>query len=264
MQVERLPLDMASQIQQFYEWLMENKLKATEISLWHGLIHIADKAGYPVWLSVAVTTLEKITGMKKDAIYNARQGLEDSGLIEIRTGKGNQAAQYRLLPFGQAPLEYQDEIEEARQKEVKEEVPVEEPPAEDPPVIEEPPTEERAPLSIFRKMQEIIPFPPSRDVQNIRGFMDEGMEDDLLCEAVDITMQEKKMQDKPPTDKWRYFNGIVRTWYNNGIKTLPQYKKHEKEREERINNGINKQGNRPVQPRAEPQAGMREFRIPGE
>lgn len=254
MQVERLPLDMASQIQQFYNWLMENTLKATEISLWHSLMHIADKAGYPIWLSVAVTRLEKLTGMKKDAIYNAREKLQEEGLIEIQLGKGNQAAQYRLIPF-----EQQQEPE----KIVFEELPVDDPVESE----EEPPIKEEQPILFYRRSQEIIPMPPSKDTQWILQLIEEGMEDDLVCEGIDITLNNEELKEKNPMDRWKYFNGIIRTWFNNGISTLDQYKAHEKEREERLKNGGNKQGGRTIQPetRPEPKAnGLREFRVPGQ
>lgn len=252
MHAERLPLDMTEQIQQFYKWIINNSLTATEISLWHALMHIANEAGYPTWLSVAVSRLETLTGMKKDALYKAREGLESKGRIEIRLGKGNQAANYRLIPFN----------EEEEEVNIIEEIPAEEIAPEE--TTEQPPVDLGTPLNIFRRTQELIPFPPNTDIQHIKQFVEEGMEDQLLCEAIDITQRNKDL--RKPMDRWRYFKGIIRNWYNNGIKTLEEYQRHESEREELMNNGANKQSDRTVRPEPkEPEPnGMREFRIPGQ
>lgn len=253
MQAERLRLDMTVQIKQFYKWIIDNSLTATEISLWHALMHIADEAGYPIWLSVAISRLESLTGMKKDAIYKARDGLENKARIEVKLGKGNQAANYRLIPFGEdgQELERIPAIEDIPEEEVEE-------PTEQPPVAPG-----GSPINIFRRTQELIPMPPSMDIQHIKQFMEEGMEDQLLCEAVSITLENNNL--RKPMDRWKYFKGIIRTWYNNEIKTFEEYQRHETEREERINNGGNKQSNRTIRPEPEQkESGIREFRIPGE
>jgi len=255
MQAERLILNIGIQVQQFYRWLTNNSLTATEISLYHALMYIANEAGYPIWLSVSISRLEKLTGMKKDAIYKAREGLERKGRIEILQGQGSQAARYRLIPFEE--VEDYTEIEDIPDiKEIVEEAP--ELPAEQPST--DLPGPEK-PVNIFRRMQELIPMPPSMDIHHIKQFIEEGMEDQLLCKAVDITNQTEEIKNRPPTEKWRYFKGIVRNWYNNGIMTLEQYQIHEKAREERIRNGSSKQNNRPIQPEPR-ESGMREFRIP--
>jgi len=255
MQAERLILNIGIQIQQFYKWLMDNSLTATEISLWHALMYVANEAGYPIWLSVSISRLEKLTGMKKDAIYKAREGLERKGRIEILQGQGSQAARYRLILFEE--VEDHTEIEDTPDiKETVEETP--ELPAEQPPT--DLPGQEK-PVNIFRRIQELIPMPPSIDVEHIKQFMDEGMEDNLLCEAIDITHQTDELKDRPPMEKWRYFRGIVRNWYNNGIMTLEQYQIHERDRRERIKNGSNRQNNRPAQQKPKGN-GMRKFRIP--
>lgn len=255
MQAERLRLDMTAQIKQFYKWIIDNNLTATEISLWHALMHIADDAEFPIWLSVPISRLESLTGMKKDAIYKARDRLENKARIEVKLGKGNQAARYRLIPFGE-----EDENIEPDQIPAIEDIPEEiiEEPTEQPPVVPG-----GRPLNIFRRTQELIPMPLSTDIHHIRQFLDEGMEDSLLCEAVDITLENKEL--RKPMDRWKYFRGIIRNWYNNGIKTIEEYQKHEVEREERINNGVNKQSDRTIWSEPEQKdSGIREFRIPGQ
>lgn len=259
MQVERLKLDTTIQIQQFYKWVMANGLTPAEISLWHALLYIADDAGYPVWLSVAVSRLEKLTGMKKDALYTARDNLEMNGLIEIQTGRGNQAAKYRLVPF---PEEYQELPDEVKLERIP--IESEESSTEDPQVE---PTIEGRKIQFYTKIQQIIPFPASKDTETIKEYMSDGMEDELVCEGVNIIFEKEEFKDKKPMDKWRYYMGILRNWRNDGILTYEQYQKHERDREERLKNGGNKQSYRPVQPESnyeQKPSGMREFRIPGE
>lgn len=197
MQAERLRLDMTFQIQQFYKWIINNSLTATEISLWHTLLYIANDAGYPIWLSIPLTRLEKLTGMKKDAIYKARESLKAKGRIEIQPGKGNQGAKYRIIPFA----------EDGANEEIEERLAIEDI-VEDSSneIIEQPPVDHvkkiENPLMIFRKTQTIIPMPPSMDIHHIKEYLDKGMEDKLLCEAVDITLRAKVVKEKPPMDKW--------------------------------------------------------------
>jgi|GEM_PF-3116315 len=253
MQAERLILNIGIQVQQFYRWLTNNSLTATEISLWHALMYIANEAGYPLWLSVSMSRLEKLTGMKKDAIYKAREGLVSKGRLEIMQGQGSQAAKYRIIPF-EEDGEPTKPVDIPTTKEMPKDQPEQ---SIDYPLTELPETK----VNIFRRMQELIPMPPSMDIHHIKQFIEEGMEDQLLCEAVDITNQTEEIKNRPPTEKWRYFKGIVRNWYNNGIMTLEQYQIHEKAREERIRNGSSKQNNRPIQPEPR-ESGMREFRIP--
>lgn len=251
MQVERLRLDAGFETKEFYKWIMNNSLTAKEIALWHALMYIADEAGYPIWLSVALTRLEKLTGMKKDSIYTARDKLEQEGRIEILQGQGNQAAKYRIISFASVGLE-----DEPTPGEVETQKSIKQPPM-DP--VEEPPGK----VSVFRRMQEIIPMPPSMDIHHIKGFIEEGMEEKLLCEAIDITLKAEKVRDKPPMDKWYYFKGIIRSWYNNSIMTYEEYQEHEKEREKRINSGGNRKNPRKhKQEQEHKESGIRDFRIP--
>lgn len=253
---ERLEFDTGTQIEQFYNWMERNKLSANEISLWYALLHITNETGKLVWLSIAITRLEKLTGMKKDAIYKARDSLEEKGRIKYQEGKGSRAAQYSLTPFQE--WKNYEEYMEPEEIEIETEI---EPPEE---ITEEIPGNEPR-VQIFRRMQELIPFPPSRDVEEIKTLLDEGVEDKLLCEAVDLVLTSDQMEGKPPMERWRYFKGILRSWRNNQIRTYEEYQEHEKQREEMIRNGGNRQSNRPIpdtEPGPEPNGGMREFRIP--
>lgn len=83
----------------FYDWLETNPLATSSIVLWHALMHIANKAGWPDKFAVAVSVLELKTGLKKDAIYDARNKLQQAGRINWESRKGNQSAIYEIIPF---------------------------------------------------------------------------------------------------------------------------------------------------------------------
>ena len=83
----------------FYDWLETNPLATSGIVLWHAMMHIANKAGWPDKFAVAVSVLEVKTGLKKDAIYDARNKLEQLGRIRWESRKGNQSALYEIIPF---------------------------------------------------------------------------------------------------------------------------------------------------------------------
>jgi hypothetical protein len=83
----------------FYDWLETNPLATSGIVLWHALMHIANKAGWPDKFAVAVSVLEVKTGLKKDAIYDARNKLVQLGRIRWESRRGNQSALYEIIPF---------------------------------------------------------------------------------------------------------------------------------------------------------------------
>lgn len=87
------------EINSFYDWLETNTLTDSAINLWHALMHVANKAGWPEEFAVAISTLESKTGLKKDAIIRARNQLQQSGRIKFRSRSGRQSAVYKIIPF---------------------------------------------------------------------------------------------------------------------------------------------------------------------
>ena len=84
------------EIKAFYDWLKVNKLSTGSIALWHALMHIANKTGWQESFTVAIVVLEIKTGLKKQAIINARNSLKQAGLIEFSSRGGNQSAVYKI------------------------------------------------------------------------------------------------------------------------------------------------------------------------
>lgn len=94
-----MQLDLQAEAFAFYDWLETNPLGTSCIALWHAFMHIAIKAGCPDKFAVAVSVLEAKTGLKRDALYDARNKLQQAGRIKWETRKGNQSALYQICPF---------------------------------------------------------------------------------------------------------------------------------------------------------------------
>jgi len=89
-------MNYISEIKAFYDWLELNQIDATHISLWHSLMYIANKTGWQQEFTVPMSTLELKTGLKRGAIYNARNKLKQLGLIDFKERGGNQCSVYML------------------------------------------------------------------------------------------------------------------------------------------------------------------------
>ena len=87
------------EIKAFYDWLEVNQLSTAGIVLWHALMHIANKTGWQDNFTVAIAVLEIKTGLKKQAIINARNNLKQAGLIEFSSRNGNKSAIYKINSF---------------------------------------------------------------------------------------------------------------------------------------------------------------------
>lgn len=92
-------MNYLAELNAFYDWLETNPLATSDIALWYALMHIANKAGWPDTFAVAVSVLELKTGLKKDAIKDARNRLEQRGRIKWESRKGNQSAIYTVVGF---------------------------------------------------------------------------------------------------------------------------------------------------------------------
>ncbi|MEN6325814.1 MAG: hypothetical protein ABFD18_06370 [Syntrophomonas sp.] len=87
------------EINAFYDWLETNTLADSAINLWHALMHVANKAGWPEEFAVALSTLQSKTGLKKDAVITARNRLQNAGRITFKSRSGQQSAVYHIVPL---------------------------------------------------------------------------------------------------------------------------------------------------------------------
>lgn len=109
-------MNYLTEILAFYDWTETNSVDSSQICLWHALMHVANKTGWQEEFTVPMSTLEFKTGLKKSAIYTARNALKQLGRIDFKERSGNQCAVYRLFPFNGGkpytnPTQSQDKVE---------------------------------------------------------------------------------------------------------------------------------------------------------
>jgi hypothetical protein len=86
-----------SEIREFYDLVEQFELSSSCICLWHALMHQANKARWKDEFSVAISTLELRTGLKRGAIYTARNTLIQRGFIRVKQRDGQQSALYKII-----------------------------------------------------------------------------------------------------------------------------------------------------------------------
>lgn len=90
-------MNYIAEIKAFYDRLELNPQPNTAIALWHALMSIANKAGWPDMFTVAQSVLGLRSGLNASALKRARNQLATSGLIEWKPRGGNQSAQYKII-----------------------------------------------------------------------------------------------------------------------------------------------------------------------
>lgn len=88
-----------TEINEFYDWLETNQLPKSAIALWHGLMHINNKARWDQRFTVAISTIESKTGFKRSELFEARNILEQKGRLKWKQRGGNLCAEYELIFF---------------------------------------------------------------------------------------------------------------------------------------------------------------------
>jgi hypothetical protein len=89
-------LNYLAEIKAFYDRLELNPQPNTAIALWHALMSIANKAGWPDTFTVASSVLGLRSGLNASALKRARNKLATDGFIEWKSRGGNLAAQYKI------------------------------------------------------------------------------------------------------------------------------------------------------------------------
>lgn len=87
------------ELKAFYDWIEVNRLPASTIAMWHGLMCIANKTGWQQEFTVSSSVLETKTGLKKEAQHRARNALKQLGRIDWKSGVGRKSATYSIIPF---------------------------------------------------------------------------------------------------------------------------------------------------------------------
>lgn len=94
-------MNYLTEILEFNNWLDENPSSSSVIVLWYALMHINNKLRWKKSFAAPIQTLELKTGLKKDAIYRARNTLKQHGLIDFRERGANRCTEYEVIPFSE-------------------------------------------------------------------------------------------------------------------------------------------------------------------
>jgi hypothetical protein len=94
------------EIRLFYDRIEIAPLSSGAMILWHTLMYLMYKAGWPQELAVSIGTLMARSQLERRGVYRARIILRDNGYIEFREQGGNRSALYKII--SQAGLQYKN------------------------------------------------------------------------------------------------------------------------------------------------------------
>jgi len=83
----------------FRDWAMINRPSTGQVALWYSLMSINNMTGWNTWFTVPNQTLQLMTGLSRQGLDKARNGLIQHGLIQYKKGRSNQAGSYRMISF---------------------------------------------------------------------------------------------------------------------------------------------------------------------
>ena len=111
-------MNYLTEIKLFYDWLETHPLTPSAIALWHGLMFMANRAGWEEVITIPLSALEMRTGIPATTLYRIRQQLQDARLIEVISPGGRACAAYRILSF-ESRFAFQNGKQNERQMEDK-------------------------------------------------------------------------------------------------------------------------------------------------
>ena len=76
-------MNYLTEIKLFYDWLETHTLSDSAVAMWHGLMFIANRAGWQENLTVSMESLRLRTQIPRSSIYRVREQLEEAGLIKV-------------------------------------------------------------------------------------------------------------------------------------------------------------------------------------
>ena len=92
-------MNYLTEIRLFYDWLETHHLSPSSIALWHGLMYIANRAGWEESLCIPISRIENRTQLSRTSIYRERQRLQEAGLLRYIEREGRLSSVYYLQSF---------------------------------------------------------------------------------------------------------------------------------------------------------------------
>ena len=94
-------MNYMTEIKMFYDWLETHSLTPAAITLWHGLMFIANRSGWKNPLPISLSTIESRTMIPRASIYRERERLRQAGLIDFATKGGKASCLYTIYSLSQ-------------------------------------------------------------------------------------------------------------------------------------------------------------------
>ena len=110
-------MNYMAEIKMFYDWLETHSLTPASITLWHGLMFIANRSGWKNPLPISLPVIESRTMIPRASIYRERERLREAGLIDFSTKGGKESCLYTIYSLSQqleSHGETQSVVNEAR------------------------------------------------------------------------------------------------------------------------------------------------------
>lgn len=107
-------MNYLTEIKLFYDWLETHPLTPSAISLWHGLMFMANRAGWVDEFAVPLSVLETRTGIPSATLFRIRHQLIEAGLISVNSPGGSACARYRILSLEQRFVSQSEKQNESR------------------------------------------------------------------------------------------------------------------------------------------------------
>lgn len=94
-------MNYMAEIKMFYDWLETHSLTPASITLWHGLMFIANRSGWKNPLPISLSVIESRTMIPRASIYRERERLREVGLIDFSTKGGKASCLYTIYSLSQ-------------------------------------------------------------------------------------------------------------------------------------------------------------------
>ena len=92
-------MNYLTEIKLFYDWLETYPLSSSAIVLWHGLMFVANRHGWPKEFSAPISLLVLRTNLSRSTIYRERIRLQRAGRISFHAQGGSVDSIYTILPL---------------------------------------------------------------------------------------------------------------------------------------------------------------------
>ncbi|UQD52331.1 hypothetical protein C0971_10135 [Bacillus methanolicus] len=105
-------MNYIKELKAFRDWLLLNDLPTSAIALWHTLMAINNMTGWKERFNAPNSTVEKLTGLSKQGLVDARKKLIENGLIEYEKGKKGKAPTYKMVSLVNSLDQYSYQLDD--------------------------------------------------------------------------------------------------------------------------------------------------------